>query len=340
LLFDFAVRDREQLACKFIEARKFALLILPGRTRQIDARLVHLHSDLRSECRAVVCKSQISKLVAVMILVYGDDSADEKRERVSAVAVVIGSEQMWAWLEPQWIARTDGIPFHARDCESDEGDYKGIPHKQNKGLYKDLTTMLSLSDLCGLGVAIDHIAQRQVFPLSMELAYYKAFTKLMEVVRNVACRFGKSAKFTFDIGTENEYNAGLLYSIVREDDPEMLQRFNPEISFVSAKYSPRLQAADLLAYEAMKALDHTVGPNKRRRNSWDVLRATERFDALAYGTDWFQGLKANLGELEQKVGFNQQDYLKWLSERNRQHNMSNVFHFMNWIAKRDRAKGV
>jgi len=35
-----------------------------------------------------------------MILVYGDDSADENKEHISAVAVVIGSEETWNWIEP------------------------------------------------------------------------------------------------------------------------------------------------------------------------------------------------------------------------------------------------
>ena len=110
-----------------------------------------------------------------MILVYGDDSADEKKQRICAVAIVVGDEERWSALESKWTARTNGIPFHAKDCESDQGDYENTPHHANKALYRDLTTMLAESGLGGFGVAVDLMAQRRVFPDSLDLAYEKCF---------------------------------------------------------------------------------------------------------------------------------------------------------------------
>jgi len=269
-----------------------------------------------------------------MIFVYGDDSADERKQRVSAVAVVVGDEEGWQALESKWIERTNGIPFHARDCESDRGDYANISHDDNKSLYRALTTMLAESDLGGFGVAVDLVAQRQIFPESLDLAYYKAFLDVVQSAKNLAVHFNQIAKLTFDISTENEYNARLLYNNLREGEPNWAKHLYREISFGSAKECARLQVADLMAFEAMKALDHTVGPEKRRRASWDALRATERFDTHSYSSDWFNDLKRNYGELERKVGFCKQDYANWLKERNRQHSISNLFHFMNWIGKR------
>jgi hypothetical protein len=60
--------------------------------------------------------------VAVMMLVYGDESMDETQQRVCAVAIVAGREQDWQQLEQKWIARTGEIPFHANDCDSDRAD--------------------------------------------------------------------------------------------------------------------------------------------------------------------------------------------------------------------------
>jgi hypothetical protein len=73
---------------------------------------------------------------------------------------------------------------------------------------------------------------------------------------------------------------------------------------------PRVQAADLLAFEAWKALDHTIGPVKRKRKSWELLRATQRFETFSYSQDWFRDLKAhiNSGELDRIVGFNEAGY--------------------------------
>src|SRR5712692_10503716 len=99
-----------------------------------------------------------------MLSVFGDESADETKQRVFAVAGVIGREEQWEQLEARWIARTGSFPFHAKDCESDQGDYKGIDHQQNQDLYKDLAQLLAASGLGGWGFAIDLLAQRQVFP--------------------------------------------------------------------------------------------------------------------------------------------------------------------------------
>ena len=58
---------------------------------------------------------------SVTIFVYGDDSADGKRQRVCAVAGVVGTWGSWRSLEREWLIRTNGIPFHAKDCVSRPG---------------------------------------------------------------------------------------------------------------------------------------------------------------------------------------------------------------------------
>jgi hypothetical protein len=106
--------------------------------------------------------------------------------------------------------------------------------------------------------------------------------------------------------------------------------------------SPRVQAADLLAFEAWKALDHTIGPVKRKRKSWELLRATQRFETFSYSQDWFRDLKAhiNSGELDRIVGFNEAGYKGWLKTTGRQHSISNLVHFLDWISDDLPSSGV
>jgi hypothetical protein len=47
-----------------------------------------------------------------MILVYGDDSADEKRERVCAVAGVVGTILAWRNIERMWTGGWHTLPHH------------------------------------------------------------------------------------------------------------------------------------------------------------------------------------------------------------------------------------
>ena len=269
------------------------------------------------------------KRVCLVIYAYGDDGSDQKRERASSVSIIAGREEWWEQIESDWVTRCGGIPFHATDCESDTNDYEGIPHEQNKAMYRDLTGILAASKLGGIGVAVDLAGQKRILPGGLPFVYYRSFSECILRVAKVAENLEDMAKVTFDISTENEYNAGLLYSQIRGDGT-LAHWLHSEISFVPWKDSPRVQTADLLAFEAWKALDHVVGPTKRRRKSWELLRATGRFETIAYGEEWLLGLKKYIdsGEAERIVGFNEADYLLWLKESGRKHSVSNVIHFL------------
>ena len=58
-----------------------------------------------------------------MLSAFGDESFDEGKQRVFAVAALFGNQQTWDALELKWIARTGGVVFHAAECESDMGDF-------------------------------------------------------------------------------------------------------------------------------------------------------------------------------------------------------------------------
>jgi hypothetical protein len=91
----------------------------------------------------------------------------------------------------------------------------------------------------------------------------------------------------------------------------------------------------------MKVLDNEIGPKKRKtRRSWQTLLDTRRFWAYAFSTDWFEDLKRKIPDAEQTMNMNRDMYIEWLRERNRQHNVSNMFQFVDWTAKRDKDLGV
>jgi hypothetical protein len=56
-----------------------------------------------------------------MLCAYGDESSDETKQRVFAVGAVVGAEEQWVELEAKWVDRTGGTPFHANDCDSNQG---------------------------------------------------------------------------------------------------------------------------------------------------------------------------------------------------------------------------
>jgi hypothetical protein len=229
------------------------------------------------------------------------------------------------------------VPFHGNDCDSDQGDYANRPHWENKALYRDLTTLLANSGLVGYGLALDLMAKNAVFPESDDLAYYTAFQRVVIAMKNFAQSAGGIAEMTFDMRSESEHNAGFIYGAIRENEPDWAPYLASKISFEFAKDNPRIQVADLLAREAMKALDNQIGPKKRTtRKSWQALLDTERFVTVAFSTDWFEDLKRKIPEAEKGMNMNRDMYIEWLRQRKRQHNVSNLFQFADWTAKRDK----
>ena len=239
---------------------------------------------------------------AVLLSVFGDESADETKQRVFAVAGVIGTDAMWGALETAWKERTRGIPFHAKDCESDQGDYEHTAHAENQSLYRDLVTLLAESGLCGFGFAIDLQAQRSIFPDAPDLAYYKGFAEVVTAMTNFAVNNRNTVKFTFDMRKESEHNAGLLYGMFRERSEVDGSMFR-HVTFAFSSEEPKIQVADLMAREAMKALDNQVGPVKRDpRKSWMALYETERFKIEVIGKDWFESLRYKLKAMQEESG--------------------------------------
>lgn len=140
-------------------------------------------------------------------------------------------------------------------CESDHGDYAATSHLDNQKLYRDLTGMLAASGLCGFGFAIDLIAQQNVFPGSPDIAYYKGFAEVLEAMTAFGMRYGELVKFTFDTRKESEFNAGVLYDMFRGRAEEEDRHMFDNITFAFSRKEPKIQVADLMARETMKALD-------------------------------------------------------------------------------------
>ena len=156
-------------------------------------------------------ESQLAGLVGLVLFVYGDESMDETQQRVCAVSAIIGTEERWNALEWRWTQRTNGVPFHGKDCESDQGDYLSRPHWENQALYRDLTILLANSGLAGFGHAVDLIAKNAIFPESENLGYYTAFQRVLMAMKNFAFHAKDTAELIFDSRMESEHNAGLLY---------------------------------------------------------------------------------------------------------------------------------
>jgi hypothetical protein len=223
----------------------------------------------------------------VVLKLYGDESSDEKRERVFAVAGVVGSEPEWRRAELSWIARTEGKPFHANHCEYEFAkDPDRAKHEANLKLYASLAQVLVESDLVGFAYALDLRAFGELFPEVLpDLAYHKCLTDLLTAAFTTARRFNDDPsedvdvrlEFTFDARRESDGKTGEIYRVLRSQPEWMDAGILPEKIAFKDEPEPRLEMADLFAREAMKELDRQwTGKPPRPRRSYLALENSRK----------------------------------------------------------------
>ena len=116
----------------------------------------------------------------VMYSVHGDESADEKKQRVFAIAGLLGHDSDRSTFKAKWFERTDGKIFHAAQCESDSGEFDTSSHEDNLKLYADLTNIIARSNLLGIGIAISLKDYRELIASALdEDPYYLVFVSVI-----------------------------------------------------------------------------------------------------------------------------------------------------------------
>jgi hypothetical protein len=283
--------------------------------------------------------------ILIMPLIFGDESADETEQRTFAVSGLIASPDDWASFTHAWSSRTGGKIFHAADCESDAGDFKVTPtntHADNLNLYKDLTQILAKNKIRGYAAAFDVASWRETFPaVPRDVGYYKCLTEVLKhFLYTPDYHDGTEMEFSFDHRKESEYNAGLLYTYLIAV-PEWKEKnlfLGARISFASRR-DVRIQAADLVAREAMKLLDdHGKRPMRKSLLALaKVPGAPFKFDC--FGRDYCLDARRKWGEAEKVTGMTPAAYFCFLNEHRLADNWSNRFRFVNYLNLRDAENG-
>ncbi|MHB8771131.1 MAG: hypothetical protein ACYC7J_09050 [Syntrophales bacterium] len=274
------------------------------------------------------------KLVINMLTVFGDDSADEKEQRVFAVAGVLGSRGEWDALEPKWNERTGGIPFHAADCEAGRAEYKKIHHEDRLRLYADLIKMVTKSNLLSYIVCMDLNAFYRFLPDAIDHAPY------LICFRAVVVRFAKLAsvcippekvEFVFDHNATTAASADALYHYMAQTDEWKYGQYMADMLGFACRKTVGIQVADILAREAMKHCDNFMihrHPKRPVRQSMNVLLSSRRHWFKYLDTEHFKKEKSNPELNEEADHFKADDYLTWLSHRRMNDTVPNKYEFL------------
>jgi len=254
-----------------------------------------------------------------MLISYGDDSSDQTKRRVFAASLVAGTVEEWGSFSSAWLARNGERPFHATDCDSDQGAFRETDHHSNKKLYADNVGLFARSSLMGAGVAISIADYREVFPFapSEEWEYYMCLSGAIACMANIARLLipPQTLRVTFDQNKGREYNSRKIYEFISGGESPLAGILDGGISFADHRADVGLQLADLLAREAMKELDNRLPPVARwPRQSLIELRRTKRFECVSYDREKLveHRLKADAIHANPEKGV---AYEKWRGEQ-------------------------
>jgi hypothetical protein len=282
-------------------------------------------------------ESRNRRWVAIVLTAFGDESHDERSERVFTVASLIGRQDEWDALEVRWRARTGGWTFHAAECESDRGEYAASPHPENLKLYADLIKLIADARFLGVAVSMDLGAFRDIFPAAdQEQPYFLCFHDVVYEMAGIAHLHipRETVKFTFDRNFEMEYNATYLYGFMaKQKEWDLVNAIDQEISFATRE-SVGIQAADLLAREAMKHRDNQIGPTVRMpRQSIMALVRTGRFRFIYHTREDFKGWYQQAVEMGKLSGAKMTEYRKWLEQNKLEESFSSKIKYLAVIGE-------
>jgi hypothetical protein len=218
-----------------------------------------------------------------------------------------------------WLEQTGGKVFHATDCEREEGGPE---------LYKALTQIVANSRLGAYGAALDLGAFRKWFPeIQLDTFYYNCFMRVVYwMTNNAVNRLNETIEFTFHHRKQSEFNAGMLYNaIVNMPEWEANVFMSNKVSFDSDE-NPRIQMADLIARETMKALDNQLTGVPPRKSMLALFGKGKRGAIHILGEDFCAGWRAEVDS--SKVG---EEYVAWLDKNRLQDSVSSRIRYMTVI---------
>lgn len=261
--------------------------------------------------------------------VFGDESHDEKRERVYAVAGLFGSDDQWDSLAKKWTEATSGEIFHAAEWQT------ANRHKE----YRTLTEILAASGLIGWGAVLSLINFFDIFDNAADdfLPYYICFIRLLNYFGSFTSYMihRGTVKFTLDQNLAIQHNATAIYDLTAKlPEWEHHEFLESELSF-STRKNPRIQAADLWTHEVMKHMENRVtGPKFRpTRLSLQTLRSTKRFGFDMLDSGHLQAYKTYAFKHPRAADI---DFPGWLEERGLIDNTTNRVRYEVYLREVER----
>lgn len=241
-----------------------------------------------------------------MYSAFGDESSDQRCDRVFAIGSLFGDSDSWRDVATNWNKITNGEEFHASQWD--------VPERQQQ--YAELVGVLEQSRLLGWGTSISVEGLKATFPQAVEqFPYYYCFGRVILHFAKTArlCIPQAKVKFTFHQNLAVQQNASVLYrDLISYPEWKDREFVADEISYVSSK-TVEVQAADLWVREIRKHTDNALSAERKpMRRFLAILRATKRFAFDVYERSFFESMKTNWSKWHR--GTTEGEYAAWRRE--------------------------
>jgi hypothetical protein len=255
-----------------------------------------------------------------MLIAYGDESTDGTGKEIFAIAGLLGTQEEWDAVESAWLERTQGKIFHATDCLSGYGSYKGIPKEDRIKEYEDLTKILCKSHLWGYASAIDIVAYKNcLLHPTRHAPYLYCFTDVIMYLAwltRLHVPQHQKIDYIFDRRSKAEVTAVELIEYFSKLPEYNRSSFLGRLTFSSID-EVGIQTADLLVHESMMSAFYDIHPEKRRPrislSPLGLLKDAKHFEFQPYLKKYFETqYTPQLRAIEEKTGLSRKKYEDWL----------------------------
>lgn len=231
-----------------------------------------------------------------MLAAFLDESGKHGQSTLLTLAGFRASEQTWTRFRKAWKAALaeHGLEcFHAADCESGYGEFKGFGREARDAIQRQLITVINKFNLVAYSLSIS----RQIHARAVELApsqkyrsspYYFLFHGAFSSLADHPHGLMKRNRVAFFFDRQKEYS-GLcreMYAFAQNTNWSFADRLGPLV--FADKRSPEgipIQAADFLAYESYKAFSQTL---LKRHVRWQMKLFIEQRERLPKAMTYIQ----------------------------------------------------
>lgn len=209
----------------------------------------------------------------VVLAAYLDESYDQE---VFALAGFLSYEEVWRTVEKQWkrVLRDNDIErFHAADCSSGFGEFRGWTAKRRTGLMKRLLRSLIRPEMYCLSFGVVVPASKELFRAKRNDDFYPACLQTcMEVIAKKTVLLPAGERVSIIADRSRFAAKGMKVFDMMTSKREIVGARFKSITFASWEDFTPLQCADLMAYEAFKMLRRQEVERERpERKSYAVL---------------------------------------------------------------------